>query len=188
MAGHAVVLEPGKGSWALETEPGAVMDGDRVEHIIEAARVLGRYADALGVRSFPRGNDWSVARRDAVVRDFAQLLREAGDQPRIGAAASLPGARRRDDAAREAGGDRREAVRSDLGLAPEGAADRRARQRGPRRGPARHGDRRSPGPRDTSSIPRTRRSSARSPSRRAESSCTSSTIPTTRSSAPTRST
>ena len=27
--GHAVVLEPGKGSWTLETEPGAVMDGTR---------------------------------------------------------------------------------------------------------------------------------------------------------------
>ncbi|HUF36605.1 MAG TPA: N-acetylornithine carbamoyltransferase [Gemmatimonadales bacterium] len=70
--GHAVVLEPGKGSWALETEPGAVMDGDRVEHVVEAARVLGRYADALGVRSFPRGTDWAVARRDAIVRDFAR--------------------------------------------------------------------------------------------------------------------
>lgn len=70
--GHAVVLEPGKGSWSLETESGAVMDGDRVEHIVDAARVLGRYADALGVRSFPRGNDWSVARRDAIVRDFAR--------------------------------------------------------------------------------------------------------------------
>ena len=70
--GHAVVLEPGRGSWALETEPGAVMDGDKVEHIVEAARVLGRYADAVGVRSFPRGREWSVTRRDAVVRDFAR--------------------------------------------------------------------------------------------------------------------
>ncbi len=70
--GHAVVLEPGRGSWALETEPGVVMDGDRVEHIIEAARVLGRYADALGVRSFPRGTDWAVARRDAILHDFAR--------------------------------------------------------------------------------------------------------------------
>jgi N-acetylornithine carbamoyltransferase len=70
--GHAVVLEPGRGSWALETEPGAVMDGDKVEHIVDAARVLGRYADAVGVRSFPRGRDWSVTRRDAVVRDFAR--------------------------------------------------------------------------------------------------------------------
>jgi N-acetylornithine carbamoyltransferase len=70
--GHAVVLEPGKGSWALESEPGAVMDGDSVEHIVDAARVLGRYADALGVRSFPRGNDWAVARQDAIIRTFAK--------------------------------------------------------------------------------------------------------------------
>jgi N-acetylornithine carbamoyltransferase len=70
--GHAVVLEPGKGSWSLETEPGAVMDGDKVEHIIEAARVLARYADALAVRAFPRGGDWSVARRDDVIRNFAR--------------------------------------------------------------------------------------------------------------------
>ena len=70
--GHAVVLEPGRGSWALETEPGAVMDGDRVEHIVEAARVLGRYADAVGIRSFPRGSDWAVTRRDGVLRDFAR--------------------------------------------------------------------------------------------------------------------
>ena len=70
--GHAVVLEPGKGSWSLETEPGAVMDGDTVEHIVEAARVLGRYADALAVRAFPRGRDWAAARRDDVVRSFAR--------------------------------------------------------------------------------------------------------------------
>lgn len=70
--GHAIVLEPGKGSWPLETEPGAVMDGASVEHVIEAARVLGRYADVLGLRSFPRSPDWSIARQDAVLRDFAR--------------------------------------------------------------------------------------------------------------------
>jgi N-acetylornithine carbamoyltransferase len=70
--GHALVLEPGRGSWALETEPGAVMDGATVEHIVEAARVLGRYADALAVRAFPKGADWAVEREDRVVRDFAR--------------------------------------------------------------------------------------------------------------------
>jgi N-acetylornithine carbamoyltransferase len=70
--GHGIVLEPGKGSWSLETEPGAVMDGDTVEHIVDAARVLGRYADALGVRSFPRGRDWAVAREDLILRHFAR--------------------------------------------------------------------------------------------------------------------
>jgi N-acetylornithine carbamoyltransferase len=70
--GHAVVLEPGKGSWPLETEPGAVMDGSSVEHLVEAARVLGRYADAVGVRAFPRGRDWATARQDAIVKGFAR--------------------------------------------------------------------------------------------------------------------
>ena len=69
--GHAVVLEPGKSSWSLETEPGAVMDGTTVEHIKDAARVLGRYADVVGVRSFPRGTDWGAVREDRIVRDFA---------------------------------------------------------------------------------------------------------------------
>jgi len=70
--GHALVLEPGKGSWTLETEPGAVMDGTGVEHLIDAARVLGRYADALAVRSFPKGPDWVVERQDRIMRNFAK--------------------------------------------------------------------------------------------------------------------
>lgn len=70
--GHAVALEPGKSSWVLETEPGAVMDGTTVEHVKDAARVLGRYADVVGVRSFPRGSDWQIVREDRVIRDFAR--------------------------------------------------------------------------------------------------------------------
>jgi N-acetylornithine carbamoyltransferase len=70
--GHAIVVEPGRGSWPIEVREGAVMDGDRTEHLIETARVLGRYADAVGVRSFPRGSSWSEVRRDAVVRGFAK--------------------------------------------------------------------------------------------------------------------
>ncbi len=71
--GHAVVLEPGRGSWTLETRPGVAMDADRTEHVAEAARVLGRYADALGVRTFPKAATWDEARLDAVVRDFARF-------------------------------------------------------------------------------------------------------------------
>lgn len=70
--GHAVVLEPGKGSWTLETEIGAVMDGAGVEHIVDAARVLARYADALAVRTFPKGTDWATERLDPVIRNFAK--------------------------------------------------------------------------------------------------------------------
>lgn len=69
--GHMIVLEPGRGSWSLETEPGAVMEGTAVEHLIETSRVLARYSDAIGVRVFPRGTDWVRERMDRVIRDFA---------------------------------------------------------------------------------------------------------------------
>lgn len=70
--GHALILEPGKGSWTLETEHGVVMDGASVEHVIEAARVLSRYADALAVRAFPKGGSWELAREDRIIKDFAR--------------------------------------------------------------------------------------------------------------------
>lgn len=69
--GHALVLEPGLGSWAWETEMGAVMDGAGVEHLVDAARSLSRYGDAVGLRSFPKGADWAVERQDSVLRNFA---------------------------------------------------------------------------------------------------------------------
>jgi N-acetylornithine carbamoyltransferase len=70
--GYAFVLEPGRRSWALEIDVGAVMEGIGVEHVIDAARVLGRYADAVAVRSFPRGIDWATEREDRVIHNFAK--------------------------------------------------------------------------------------------------------------------
>ena len=69
--GHSIVLESMPGSWTLETGLGAVMDAAADEHIVDAARVLGRYADALAVRAFSRGSDWGVARQDAIIKNFA---------------------------------------------------------------------------------------------------------------------
>jgi len=43
--------------WALETAEGAIMDGNKAEHIKEAAAVLGEYCDIIGIRSFPGLND-----------------------------------------------------------------------------------------------------------------------------------
>ncbi|MBI3510986.1 MAG: acetylornithine carbamoyltransferase [Bacteroidetes bacterium] len=42
--------------WALETNDG-VMNGTTVEHIEEAAAVMGEYCDIIGVRSFPSLSD-----------------------------------------------------------------------------------------------------------------------------------
>ncbi len=70
--GHTIVLEPGKGSWGIEHRRGVVMDGEAAEHVAEAAAVLGRYADVLGVRAFPSGSDLAEAMADGVVRGFAE--------------------------------------------------------------------------------------------------------------------
>ncbi len=69
--GHAILLEPGRGVWGMETRSGIVMDGSAAEHLVEAAAVIGRYADAVAVRAFPAGNDLEEAFADPVLRGFA---------------------------------------------------------------------------------------------------------------------
>ncbi len=56
--------------WALETREGAVMDGVAAEHVKEAAAVLGRYVDALGVRSFAGFRDLAEDLADPLVNGF----------------------------------------------------------------------------------------------------------------------
>jgi N-acetylornithine carbamoyltransferase len=72
LGGSAVVLEPGKGSWPIEFEDGAVMDGEAEEHVQEVACVLSRYFDLIGVRAFPSFKRWEEDREDRVVRGFAR--------------------------------------------------------------------------------------------------------------------
>src|SRR5579875_1046423 len=50
---NVMVLNIDKEGWALELQDGAVMNGTSVEHIREAAAVMGQYADIIGLRSFP---------------------------------------------------------------------------------------------------------------------------------------
>ena len=72
LGGSAVTLEPGKGSWPIEFEEGAVMDGEPEEHVREVARVLSRYADLIGVRAFPKFQRWEDDRQDKVLTGFAR--------------------------------------------------------------------------------------------------------------------
>jgi len=51
---NVMVMNLDKEGWALETEDGVVMNGTSVEHIREAAGVMGQYCDILGFRSFPK--------------------------------------------------------------------------------------------------------------------------------------
>ncbi len=59
----AIVFNVDKEGWALEFEEGAIMSGNTVEHIKDAAPVLGSYFDILCIRTFPglqnRTDDYS---------------------------------------------------------------------------------------------------------------------------------
>jgi N-succinyl-L-ornithine transcarbamylase len=54
---NVLAMNMDKDGWALELEDGAVMNGSKVEHIREAAAVLGQYCDIIGLRSFPELKD-----------------------------------------------------------------------------------------------------------------------------------
>ncbi|MEO0695267.1 MAG: N-acetylornithine carbamoyltransferase [Pseudomonadota bacterium] len=72
LGGHAVVLSPSGGMWPLEFEDGVVMDGDAEEHVKEAARVLSSYCDLIGVRAFPKFENWQEDRKDRILSAFAR--------------------------------------------------------------------------------------------------------------------
>ena len=50
---EAVVFNASQDGWSLEFEEGSIMNGTTVEHVKDAAPILGRYFDILGVRTFP---------------------------------------------------------------------------------------------------------------------------------------
>lgn len=50
---EVMVMNVSQDSWQIETEDGVIMNGDKAEHVKEAAAVLGQYCDVLGIRSFP---------------------------------------------------------------------------------------------------------------------------------------
>lgn len=62
---EAIVLNMDKEGWALEMKEGAVMNKGTVEHIKDAAGVLGSYFDILAIRAFP-----SLTNRDEDINDF----------------------------------------------------------------------------------------------------------------------
>ncbi len=66
---EVVVMDAGRG-WQLELEDGVVMDGAAAEHIREAAGVLGRYFDLLGVRTFASLSDRTADYEERVLHRF----------------------------------------------------------------------------------------------------------------------
>lgn len=70
-----IVLNMDKEGWALEMQEGAVMNRGTVEHIKDAAAVLGSYFDILAIRAFP-----SLTNREEDTSDFvfSQFVKYSG--------------------------------------------------------------------------------------------------------------
>ena len=69
---NVMVLNIDKEGWALELQDGAVMNGTTVEHVREAAAVLGQYVDIIGVRSFPGLKDREEDYTEQVFNKFVE--------------------------------------------------------------------------------------------------------------------
>ena len=50
---EVIVFNVGSEGWSLEFEEGAIMNGTTVEHVKDAAPIMGNYFDILAIRTFP---------------------------------------------------------------------------------------------------------------------------------------
>jgi N-acetylornithine carbamoyltransferase len=74
LGGSSFVINPGSGTWQLETRDGVVMDGVAAEHIREGLPVLASYCDALGIRAFAEGRDLAAELNETRFRAMAALI------------------------------------------------------------------------------------------------------------------
>ena len=60
---ETIIFNVGSEGWALEFEEEAIMSGNTVEHVKDAAPIFGKYFDILAIRTFPslknREDDYS---------------------------------------------------------------------------------------------------------------------------------
>jgi N-succinyl-L-ornithine transcarbamylase len=72
---EAVVFNVGSEGWALEFEDGAIMNGSTVEHVKDAAPIMGNYFDILAIRTFPGLKDREADYTENIIKQF---IRYAG--------------------------------------------------------------------------------------------------------------
>jgi N-succinyl-L-ornithine transcarbamylase len=69
---EAIVFNVDKEGWALEFEEGAIMSGSSVEHVKDAAPILGLYFDILCIRTFPSLKNREEDYSELVINSFIQ--------------------------------------------------------------------------------------------------------------------
>jgi N-succinyl-L-ornithine transcarbamylase len=71
---NVMVMNMDKEGWALEWNDGAIMNGNKTEHIKDAAMVLSTYFDVIGIRCFPTLTDRDADYSEHVIN---QLIKYA---------------------------------------------------------------------------------------------------------------
>jgi N-succinyl-L-ornithine transcarbamylase len=69
---NVMVMNVGQDSWQLEMQDGVLMDGNKAEHVKEAAAVIGQYCDIVAVRSFAELKDRDADYQEIVMNKFRQ--------------------------------------------------------------------------------------------------------------------
>jgi N-succinyl-L-ornithine transcarbamylase len=67
---EAIVFNVGQDGWMLEFEEEAIMSGNTVEHVKDAAPILGKYFDILGIRTFPTLKNKAEDYSELYIRQF----------------------------------------------------------------------------------------------------------------------
>jgi N-succinyl-L-ornithine transcarbamylase len=69
---NVLMMNVGQDSWQLEMEDGVIMNGDKAEHVKEAAAVIGSYCDIIAVRAFADLKDRDADYREILMEKFRQ--------------------------------------------------------------------------------------------------------------------
>src|SRR5215216_3782787 len=69
---EAIVFNVGQDGWSLEFEEEAIMSGTTVEHVKDAAPILGKYFDILGIRTFPTLKDKAEDYSEFYIKQFVK--------------------------------------------------------------------------------------------------------------------
>jgi len=67
---NTIVMNLSTDGWNLEFEDGAIMNGNKAEHVKEAAQVISQYCDIIGIRSFPSLTDKEKDEEEQVINSF----------------------------------------------------------------------------------------------------------------------
>lgn len=67
---ETVIFNVGNEGWSLEFEEGAIMNGTTVEHVKDAAPIMGNYFDILAIRTFPGLKDREADYGEHIINQF----------------------------------------------------------------------------------------------------------------------